>query len=70
MTGFNRDDYLSADEIATRRGIKRRTWFAYVHRGRAPAPDFQEGQAVLWLKSTIDTYDAARPGKPGRPRKP
>jgi len=57
--------------VATYLGIKPSTWRALVAQGRAPKPDgVDEGFGRnYWLKTTIVTWNAERPGHGGRPPK-
>lgn len=57
--------YLSLTEVAERLGITKGALARY----RLPKPDAMVGRARGWLPSTIDEWDAARPGHGGRPRK-
>ena len=56
--------YLSRPEVAERIGVKKDT----LNRYKLPEPDAQIGaRQVGWLPETIDKWNAARPGSPGRP---
>nr|WP_093959634.1 hypothetical protein [Bifidobacterium vansinderenii] len=57
--------YLSLTEVAERLGITKGALARY----RLPEPDAMVGRARGWLPSTIDEWNAARPGHGGRPRK-
>lgn len=60
--------YLSMTEVAERLGITKGALARY----RLPEPDAMVGRARGWLPSTIDEWNAARPGRGvggGRPRK-
>jgi len=66
---------LNAQQAATRAGVARGTWTAYVSRGYAPRHDGRdEGTGrPYWLASTIDAWKPTRAGQGagggGRPRK-
>lgn len=55
---------VEAAELAG--GIKPDTWYAYVHRGYAPAPDGKLGRTPWWWKSTIVAWLATRAGQGAR----
>lgn len=56
--------YLSRPEVAARIGVKTDT----LNRYKLPEPDAQIGaRQIGWLPETIDAWNAARPGKAGRP---
>lgn len=59
------DQRLTALAVAQRLGVQRDTWFAWVHRGRAPAPDGREelSNKPWWYASTVDAWNSS-----GRPR--
>jgi predicted DNA-binding transcriptional regulator AlpA len=60
--------YLSRTEVAERIGVKPDTLVRYL----LPAPDALIGTTRGWLLSTIDAWQASRPGRGvggGRPRK-
>lgn len=65
--------YLSLGGVAARIGVTHATAATYLKAGRLPEPDAIVGQApghkFGWLPETIDTWNAARPGHGGRPRK-
>lgn len=56
------DQRLTALAVAQRLGVQRDTWFAWVYRGRAPAPDGREplSQKPWWYASTVDRWNANR----------
>ena len=60
--------YLGRAEVAQRIGVKPSTLSRY----KLPEPDAYTGagsRAVRgWLPETIDAWNAARPGKGGRPK--
>lgn len=59
--------YLSRPEVAERIGVKTDT----LNRYKLPTPDAQIGvRQIGWLPSTIDAWNATRPGKVGRPPLP
>ena len=60
--------YLSMTEVAQRLGITKGALARY----KLPDPDALVGKARGWLPSTIDEWNAKRPGRGvggGRPRK-
>lgn len=65
--------YLSLNGVAERIGISPTTAKTYSDDGRLPPPDAIIGKEPRitrgWLPETIDTWNAARPGRGGRPRK-
>ena len=64
--------YLSLYDVAERIGVQPGTIRAYSKIGMLPEPDAYTGagsRAVRgWLPETIDAWNAARPGKGGRPK--
>ena len=54
---------LSTQDVAARLGVKPATVSGYRHRGRLPKPDGKLGKTVWWWESTIDAWQAARPGQ-------
>jgi len=60
---------LGNNAAAAHLGIRPSTWRDYVADGRAPAPDgIDEGFGKpYWLKSSLDKWQASRPGR-GRRR--
>lgn len=65
--------YLSSQGFADRIGIALSTLQRYARDGRLPEPDAAigepGGERYGWLPETVDTWQASRPGKGGRPRK-
>lgn len=60
--------YLSLTEVASRLGITTGALAGY----KLPEPDALIGRTRGWLPETIDSWNAARPGRGvggGRPRK-
>ncbi|MCQ9368944.1 XRE family transcriptional regulator [Brevibacterium sp. 50QC2O2] len=57
--------YLSTAEVADYLGLASRGSLP----NNLPEPDAYVGRARGWLVETIDKWNAARPGKGGRPRK-
>lgn len=57
--------YLSTAEVAEHLGLASRGSLP----GNLPEPDAYVGRSRGWLTETIDRWNAARPGKGGRPRK-
>lgn len=66
-------NYLTIAGVAKRLGLSPHTIATYVRDGRMPEPDatFGDGDRpkLGWLPETIDQWQAARPGKGGRPPK-
>lgn len=60
--------YLSRRDLAERIGVKVPTLSRY----KLPEPDVivgVGGRSIMgWLPDTVDQWNAARPGSPGRPR--
>lgn len=65
--------YLGRSQIAERLGLTDGTIASYYTKGMLPEPDVVIGKPEKptygWLPETIDTWQASRPGKGGRPRK-
>ena len=60
-------EQLTVPQVAARLGIAESTWRAYVARGQAPAPDGRYGARLSWWwSSTVDGWDAGRPGSGAR----
>lgn len=61
------DEQLTALTAAQRLGVKRDTFWAWVTRGQAPAPDGREplSNKPWWFASTIDEWNASRPSRRG-----
>ncbi|KAB5606671.1 helix-turn-helix transcriptional regulator [Bifidobacterium jacchi] len=57
--------YLSMTDVAKRIGVTKGALARY----RLPPPDVTVGNARGWLPSTIDEWNANRPGHGGRPRR-
>lgn len=64
--------HWTTDDCAAYLGIAARTWTAYVARTAAPDPepgwDPATGRRV-WARSAVVSWDEARPGRAGRPRR-
>lgn len=56
-----RERLLDSDQAAAHIGIAPDTWRAYRSRGRTPEPDTWVGRSPLWLASTVDAWQDARP---------
>lgn len=65
------DRRLASRVAADYVGLSDSTWRAYVARGQAPRPDGHDDGFDMdyWLTSTLDKWQASRPGHGGRPRK-
>lgn len=63
------DQPMDIAQAAAHLGLSPATVRAYRRDGRWPEPDGHMGQSGWWWQSTIDEWQAARPGKGGRPRK-
>ena len=67
-------EWWGVAEAASHCGINPGTWRDYVSRGRAPQPDDPDEGAVKerrrprWRPETVRAWQAARPGRTGRPR--
>jgi predicted DNA-binding transcriptional regulator AlpA len=57
------DGYLTADEVAAKIGVSRRTVYQYKTRGTLPPPDEQPGRTPMWKTSTIEQWIESRPGQ-------
>lgn len=59
--------YLSLADVAARIGVTDGTMRSYSKKGMLPEPDALTGAGVRairgWLPETIDTWNAARPGR-------
>jgi predicted DNA-binding transcriptional regulator AlpA len=66
------DPLLTGPQVAARVGLAPATWRGYVSRGHAPAPDDPDDdrppnrRQPRWRQSTIDRWQAARPGPGAR----
>lgn len=65
------DEQLTVPEVAARLGLAVATVRAYRAQKRLPAPDGMVGRTPWWWATTIDVWQAARPGRgrAGIPRK-
>lgn len=66
------NEFVGNAEAAAYLEIPVKTWSSYVARDQAPKPDRREvvssGHALpVWFRSTLDTWQAGRPGR-GRRR--
>ncbi|WP_413456092.1 transcriptional regulator [Glutamicibacter sp. FR1] len=65
--------YLSLNGVANHLGISPHTAKKYADEGRLPLHDAEVGDPPRnirgWLPETIDTWNASRPGRGGRPKK-
>lgn len=65
--------FLGRSQVAERLGLADGTISSYIGKGMLPEPDAIIGTPQRptygWLPETIDTWQASRPGKGGRPRK-
>jgi predicted DNA-binding transcriptional regulator AlpA len=59
-------DQLSSQEAAALAGIAASTWRDYVADGRAPKPDGKIGGSNWWYRSTVEQWNANRPGRGAR----
>lgn len=65
---ITRQDRVTVAQAAELAGVGASTWRAYVARGQAPAADGQTNSgAPWWLRETVETWLANRPGQ-GRRR--
>ena len=64
------DDRLTARQAAALAGVQPSTWTSYVSRQQAPAADGQFGNQNWWLRSTVETWLANRPGQGARTDQP
>jgi predicted DNA-binding transcriptional regulator AlpA len=60
---------LDRAAVAARLGVHPDSITRYRNRGGFPDPDVRLGRSDGWLPETVDTWQANRPGKTGRPRK-
>lgn len=61
------DEKLTVAEAAARVGIKPVTWRGYVHAGQAPQKDGEyDKRTPWWYASTVDAWNASRPGRGAR----
>lgn len=65
------DEQLTVPEVAARLGLAVATVRAYRAQKRLPAPDGRVGRTPWWWATTIDVWQANRPGRgrAGIPRK-
>lgn len=59
------DYYMSFSDVAKYLGINSGALSHY----KLPEPDVYVGKTRGWAKTTIEQWDASRPGKGGRPAK-
>jgi hypothetical protein len=66
-----RDELWTVQECASRLNITAATWRSYVSRGNAaaPRPVRHIGSTPLWDATEVLTWNSARPGKGGRPKR-
>ncbi|WP_198663987.1 helix-turn-helix transcriptional regulator [Jiangella endophytica] len=55
--------YLDRDEVALRLSVLPSTISGWASRGQMPKPDRYVSRAPLWLVTTIEAWEATRPGK-------
>lgn len=64
------DDVLTRVGVADLLGVKPETISVYrskTYKDSFPAPDGQLGATAYWYRSTIEGWQAGRPGRTGRP---
>lgn len=62
-------ELLDRAAVAARLGVHPDSITRYRSRDDFPSPDATFGRSPAWLPETIDTWQASRPGRTGRPRK-
>lgn len=65
----DREALLDSEAVAALLGIAVGSVARYRTRGTLPDPDVMLGRSPGWWPATILAWQAARPGRTGRPRK-